>query len=512
MNYYKSTYILFIIIFLNLFIYPQQDTTVNKLPSEQAVGDSLIKDMNQQNDSSFIKLPLEQTIDDSVIVDVHSQEDSAITRTPSELTTKDTASVDEQLQQDSLLTPTSLIEAGNDSIAHDTLSIQDSLITNLQSDSVTVDTTYLEDIHPQDISDKAGYVLENSGKWGKLRIYGSLRINGAYDLNGLLNTNSFSTYDIPVGEESINQGRFFMAPYQSRLGVEVTRVGLIVNFRVKIETDFLGANNGLRIRHAFVETGNFVIGQTWSTFTDGNSVPQTVDVDGPNSSVQLRTVRIRYADRLLESHLRYIVSLESPDPDVVVPDSLTDRIPAQFIPDIAGQLKRNFNFGYLSLATIIRGITVRDSSGSSSQILGYGFLFSGVYNLDSKNKFLFQGVYGAAISRFITALKNQGLDLVYNPNTELFEPTIAFGFLGSYMHNWRSDVSSAFTIGMVGINNKDYEPAGAFSQSWYYSANVFWNALLGVRFGLEIANGRRINNDGNYGKATRVGFIFYADF
>ncbi|MCK7517461.1 MAG: hypothetical protein MZV64_06935 [Ignavibacteriales bacterium] len=40
----------------------------------------------------------------------------------------------------------------------------------------------------------------------------------------------------------------------------------------------------------------------------------------------------------------------------------------------------------------------------------------------------------------------------------------------------------------------------------------FWNALLGVRLGLEIAQGRRINKDDSFGRATRIGFIFYADF
>ncbi len=483
----KWTCILLALFSINLLVYPQQDTTVNKLPSEQTIEDSLIKNANQQEDSSFIKMPLEQTIDDSV-------------------------SVEEQLPQDSSYVQTSFTESVKDSIEKDTLLNQDSVITTIKSDTVQVDTTYLVDVHPQDISDKAGYVIENLGKWGALRIYGSMRLNGAFDLNGLLNTNGFSTYDIPVGEDAIDQGRFFMAPYQTRLGIEIKRSGLLNNFRIKIETDFLGANNGLRIRHAFIETGNFVIGQTWSTFTDVNSVPQTVDVDGPNSSVQLRTVRIRYADRLLESKLRYIVSLEAPSPDIVLPDSLSDRVPAQFLPDIAGQIVRNFDFGYVSFSTILRGITVKDSSGSSEQILGYGFLLAGVYNLDKENKFLFQGVYGAAISRFITALNGKGIDLVYNPNTELFEATRSFGLMLSYTHDWRADISSAFTVGMVGIINKDYEPADAFSQSWYYSGNVFWNALLGVRLGLEIAQGRRINNDDSFGRATRIGFIFYADF
>jgi len=487
MLHFKLTDIFIFSLLFSFIAFPQQDTTSNKINSEKNFKDSVIVDVDQQEDSSFINSPFKENIKDSVSAGSYLNEDSSDTKASLTKTIIDSTEIDAPLMQDSLL-------------------------TELNSDSTKIDTTYLADVHPQDISDKAGYIIENLGKWGALRIYGSMRLNGAYDLNGLINTNGFSTYDIPVGEDAIDQGRFFMAPYQSRLGIEVTRSGLLNNFRVKIETDFLGANNGLRIRHAFVETGNFVIGQTWSTFTDVNSVPQTVDVDGPNSSVQLRTVRIRYADRLLQSKLRYIVSLEAPSPDLILADSLSDRVPAQFLPDIAGQLTRNFDFGYLSFSTIIRGITVKDSSGSSEQILGYGFLLAGVYNLDLKNKFLFQGVYGAAISRFITALNGKGIDLVYNPNTELFEATKTFGLLISYTHDWRSDISSAFTLGMVGIINKDFEPADAFSQSWYYSGNVFWNALMGVRLGLEIAQGRRINEDGNFGRATRVGFIFYADF
>jgi hypothetical protein len=386
-----------------------------------------------------------------------------------------------------------------------------------QTDSTSTDSTSTIDsikveVHPQDVSKNAGFIITNLGRWAEIRIYGSMRLAGAYDLNGISNANSFSTYDIPVGEESTNQARFYMAPFQSRLGLEVTRTGLLKNFRIKIETDFLGPENGLRLRHAFVETGNFIIGQTWSTFTDVNSVPQTVDIDGPNSSVQLRTVRIRYANMIWKNKFQYIVSLESPDPDVGLPDSLSESIPSQFLPDVAGKLIHSYAEGYLSFCGIVRGITVKNSPTSIDQIFGFGLLLAGVYDLDTENKFQFQGVFGEAISRFITALTGKGLDLVYNPGTQSFEATKAFGLLGSYSHKWRSDMSSAFTVGMVGIINKDYEPPDAFSQSWYYSGNIFWNALLGVRLGLEFSQGRRINKDGNFGRATRIGFIFYADF
>ena len=409
------------------------------------------------------------------------------------------------------------------SVSNSTIKIDTSL-TNITMDSASVkdqdfvvnsESTYRTDSlkiesHPQDVSDQAGFFIESG--FGQLRIYGSVRLAGAYDFNGLTSVNRFSTYDIPVGPGTNHQPRFFMSPDQSRLGLEITRQSFLGQVKIKLETDFLGTNNNLRIRHAFAETGNFLVGQTWSTFTDVNSVPKTVDVDGPNSSVELRTVKIRYTNLMRRLNIQYVVSLESPEPDVSVPDSLSYTIPAQFIPDFAGQIIHNFPWGYLSFSGIFRGITVTDTSNVNSQVVGLGGLLAGNYNLDQDNKFLFQAVYGSAISRFIRALSGKGLDLIYDPYTKSYEVVNSFGLLFSYSHNWRPDISSAFTVGMVGINNKDWEPGNNFSQSWYYSANVFWNALLGINLGLEISQGERINVNGESGKATRVGFIFYADF
>jgi hypothetical protein len=387
-----------------------------------------------------------------------------------------------------------------------------------QTDSTAADSTLeysegdtLEIVtHPQDVTEEAGYTIKR--RFGELRIYGSLRVSGAYDLNGLTTVNNFSTYDIPVGEDEITQPRFFMVPYQTRIGLEIARSSAVGKIKAKVETDFLGVNNGLRIRHAFVESGNFLVGQTWSTFTDVNSIPITVDADGPNSSVRLRTVRLRYSDYILGKRLRYVVSLEAPDPDIYLPDSLSNRIPSQFLPDIAGLLRHDYSEGYIVVSGIIRGITVKDTSASADQVVGFGFLLAGTYDLDNENKFLFQGVYGQAIARFITALNGKGLDLIYNPVSQLFESTSESGILVSYSHKWRNDVSSTFTAGNVTVYNKDFESPDAFNYSFYLSGNIFWNPLLGIRLGVEFSHGRRVNNDGQSGRASRIGFIFYSDF
>ena len=103
-------------------------------------------------------------------------------------------------------------------------------------------------------------------------------------------------------------------------------------------------------------------------------------------------------------------------------------------------------------------------------------------------KYYFRGYSAGQYHGIITALEGKGIEIrCIIPETETFEATQAFGLLGSYSHTWMSGVTSAFTVGMVGINNKDYEPPDAFSQSWYYSGNIFWNTTMSVRLGLEFS-------------------------
>ncbi len=64
---------------------------------------------------------------------------------------------------------------------------------------------------------------------------------------------------------------------------------------VKLEVDFLGANDGLRIRHAYLTYGDWLVGQTWSNFAVPDYMPETIDalgyVGGSCASV---TPQVRY--------------------------------------------------------------------------------------------------------------------------------------------------------------------------------------------------------------------------
>lgn len=376
---------------------------------------------------------------------------------------------------------------------------------------VVPDTATIMDIHPQDSPEDKGLLIESKDQTTSLRIRGSIRLSGAYDLNGLQSKSTFSTYDIPVGENNSNESRFFMSINQSRVGLEAAKQTSIGEVFMRMEMDFMGANSVPRLRHIYGSTGKWLAGQTWSVFSDVSSIPNTVDLDGPNSSVAERTVQIRFNNKF-KNNMGWAVSIESPSPDISKPDSVQREPAFQSFPDIAGRFRSFTSKGHVQVAGIIRSISVKDTANENTYKAGFGVLVSGKYSVGKKSKILFQGFFGSAISRYITSLTGKGLDVVYNPGKQDFETITSMGGFISYGIDWTKNLDSYFTAGITNIINKDFQADDFYNYSGYFSGNLFWNTKYGTRVGVEYAFGNRVNKDIESGNANRISFIFYYDF
>ena len=418
--------------------------------------------------------------------------------------------------------------AGRDSAVtakDSTVTVKDSTVTVIDTtvvpliavspDSVTaaVDTSRAEEAHPQDAPVDRGFLIRTSDGSAELRLLGSIRLTALFDFNGLQTTSSFNTYAIPVGEENVDERRFEMNAQETRLGVEVTRRTGLGDIFVKVETDFLGSSGTLRLRHAYGTFMGFLFGQTWSTFGDPTSIPLTVDLDGPNSSVSTRTVQIRYNSQI-DSALTWAAAIESPSLEVSIPDSLGLDPPFQSFPDIIARIRQGGTWGHLQLAGILRSITMRNPTGELDALTGMGFLVSGRFFLGGErpHRILYQLDAGKGISRFITALSGEDLDLVYNPATQSFDLTSSVGTYVSYAREWTPSLMSYFTVGWISLGNIQDRPDDAFKQSMYVSANLFWDPAPGLRLGGEYSWGRRENKDGAYGTANRISAVLRYDF
>lgn len=373
------------------------------------------------------------------------------------------------------------------------------------------DTVVNVDIHPQDSPEDRGFLIESKDMKSSLRIRGSIRLNGGFDLNGLQTKSTFSTYDIPVGDANIDEVRFFMNINQTRLGLEASKETPVGDAFMRIEIDFMGSNNVPRLRHVYGSTKRFLVGQTWSVFGDVSSLPNTVDLDGPNSAVAERTVQIRY-NNYMKGDISWAVSIESPNPDISYPDSVQIEPAFQSFPDVATRFKKHIQRGHFQVAGILRSINGKDVEGETSYLAGFGLLLSGHIKTNKKVELLFQGFAGKAISRFINGITGRGLDVIYSPDTDKFETLGSGGGFISFGYTWKPLLYSQFTAGSIKIFNKTYQPDDAMSFSYYFSGNLFWDTKAGTRTGIEYSWGRRTNKDFQHGNANRISFIFFYDF
>jgi hypothetical protein len=390
----------------------------------------------------------------------------------------------------------------------DTFKLELSLVTP-DSSLLNRDSSRIIDVHPQDAIRANVFKLETKNKQASLIFYGSIRVNGAMDYNGLQSVDAFNTYYIPVGEQNSNVRRFYMSASQTRFGIlgnNKTSFGP-VNF--KVEADFRGKYRTLRIRHAYGQFINILAGQTWSVFGDPFAIPWTVDLEGPNSSVNQRAVQIRYSN-LVNEKFRYMVSIETPQVEFVPSDSIVSIY--QGFPDLAARMKFMMKKGHFQAAFIIRSLGVKNASDQSTESMGVGGLLSGRYDIKKRRTLLFQVVGGKGIARYISSLKGTGSDVVLNPATNRYEPLPVFGGFVSFAWGWNDHLYSFLTPGFTSIKNKDFQEDDAFSFSAYFSVNTFFDITEGFRFGAEYSYGSRVNKDTEMGSANRLSIIFYYSF
>src|SRR5690606_39275446 len=81
----------------------------------------------------------------------------------------------------------------------------------------------------------------------------------------------------------------------------------------KVEVDFLGGAglDNLRIRHAYMNYANWLIGQTWSNFAVPDYLPETVDALGYARGSIKRTPQVRHTTTF-SPETNLVVAVEDP--------------------------------------------------------------------------------------------------------------------------------------------------------------------------------------------------------
>ncbi len=339
-----------------------------------------------------------------------------------------------------------------------------------------------------------------------VRIGGYVKGDAIYtDGNGQAIGDSFFAGAIPVdGEAAKNRsGHTRLHARQSRLYVKTWTPTPFGTLKTHIEGDFFGTggnenvsnSTSLRLRHAYGKLGNFLAGQTWSTFMDLASLPPTVDFEGPAGQIFVRQAQLRYTMPFEGGS--FAVAIENPEGDISGDGGNNiDRLP-----DFIARARISRSWGGVHLAGLVRQLRFDDGTNEDSET-GWGVNLAANVKTVGKDKAFGQITYGDGIGRYIEGGSGLGGVLVSN-NIDAIK--IVGGFAG-YTHYWADNLQSTVVYGRTQFDNPSSLGTGATEYIQTVHANLMWQPVKAVNLGLEFIWGQRQEESGADGDAKRVQF------
>ena len=377
------------------------------------------------------------------------------------------------------------------------------------------DSTGYVEMHPLDIPDDRGLFVYSKDGMKAMRIFGSFRMLYVLD-----NRQQFQPYQVdppllPTGNDDFNNMNSQWTVNMSRLGIDVlfaTKNSKGVMFR--FELDWKGTDEAFRIRQLYMRTNNWIIGQTWNSFTALPYLPQTVGGHLTGAASGVRTPQIRYYNRTNNWH--YQVSLEFKNSTLIKPDTI-QAVGRVLIPALVGRFSYKGDFGQVGAAAMIKPNRVQFTGDLKEvqQIVGFGANVGLKYILKQRNRILFGAYGGTGMGSYIVDFAYKDIELIYNPYSREFENMSLFGGFLAYERDWSKTLTSTFAFGYNNTVNKYYQEALAFHYSYKNMVNLFYrakNKLEGFVVGVEMLYAERFNKDDSSNMALRGSVIMFYDF
>ena len=342
---------------------------------------------------------------------------------------------------------------------------------------------------------------------------GYVKLDAIYDFDQDLG-DSFFGYDWGGGASGIllegddsGQRKASLHARQTRLRFDSLTPTGMGNLKTRIETDFYGGGNALRLRHAYASLGGVLAGQTWTTLMDENTYADTVDFEGPVGVVATRRPQVRYS-QAMGKNLTMQVALEDPSaPTILMAGGSTSS--QERIPNLVAALRMKTGWGAINVSGLLGQVLYEE--GAVEESVTISALHLGA-NIGLGKDTRLWGTFNVGQGGLDKSMLGASAAAILGANNELEALDSMGGFVG-LTHNWSGSVSSGLYYGWV---ENDFEDAAQaahpdLSQSLQtLHATIWWSPAPKTRIGAEIIQGWRETNGGEEGDATRlqVGFVY----
>ncbi len=339
-----------------------------------------------------------------------------------------------------------------------------------------------------------------------LKIGGYFKTDFIYDGKPAGDPERFIPASFPVGLPSVNNTTISVRPTRMNLDFRVP-VKALGDVRFFVEADLFGSNSTTpRLRHAYTQAKNFLIGQTFSNFQDPDAGPDQLDFQGPNSQISLRNPQLRYTIPFgAKSSLS--VSVEKASSDVAFATPAFNALPNSPGPDGTVKFRRESSGGHIQVAGLFRSIGAYLPNGKSDAVFGWGVMIAGAQKTFGKDTFTYQAAYGEGMERYLNDTSGLGIDAapisIAQPQ---LRPLPVFAPYAAYQHYWAKKLRSSAIYGFDQVTNTAYEPGSTYHKSDYMAGNLIWNVFGSLNVGTEFLYGWVKTKDDTSVNAPRIMF------
>jgi hypothetical protein len=302
---------------------------------------------------------------------------------------------------------------------------------------------------------------------------------------------------------------------QSRLGFNGLTPTDIGELKTKFEFDMFGVGvdagqTTIRLRHAYGEVGDFLVGQTNSLFMDGDVFPNTIEYWGPTGMIFFRNVQMRWTPVRSDS-MKFALALEGPGSAIDAGNAVNPDGWGSWnkYPDLTAQWRTTQSWGHAQVAGIVRWLGFQNPTlttpgvKNSGNVMGSGLNLSGSLKTGGKDQLLGQLAYGKGIANYSN---DCCVDVAPNAALNDAEAVPLLDWLVYYDHYWNDKWSSSIGYSENAQDNTGGQLGSAQHKGTYASANLLYYPAKNVMTGVEFLSGKRENKDGASGTDNRMQF------
>nr|WP_228277941.1 DcaP family trimeric outer membrane transporter [Acinetobacter indicus] len=342
----------------------------------------------------------------------------------------------------------------------------------------------------------------------EFNLYGNVRMDGSYQVEGSsrdLPYNHINAVALEGNNESSDRLRSTLSA--TRLGLDFKSPVADQDVKGKIEVDFLGGSNfdNLRIRHAYLNYGNWLIGQTWSNFAVPDYMPETVDALAYAGGAVKRTPQVRYTAKF-SPQTNLVVAAEDPKDN-----SITQRLPA---------LTARLNHQFADNMSVSARAMGHEKRINSDEEMAWGVGLGAKYDVTPSTTLKADYYHVKGDSSFVS-FANTGTIQGANGLEQSEFDSITVGLTQKFNEKLRGTVGYGY---MSFDQDADYLAAtpadkrtGVNKDLWQAWANVFYSPIKPVSLGLEYVYGEReavvpAANGSKTGEDNRINMVAIYNF